>query len=113
MSPVAQIRTTPANPPRSKPLESLTHQKTGDKKAPVFIYTNAEEIHGSSLSSHSVLFLNSSDLSYESFLNIINKAMILLLDANPSVNHNDETYFFIKSEYRIVSPPFFLQPEGR
>jgi len=73
---------------------------------PVFIfYTEKKSGIHNHLPSPAFL-IEDTEISYEGFLNVINKAIVHLLSIKPSSTYKDDNYFFIKSEYRIVKVNF-------
>jgi two-component system LytT family response regulator len=76
------------------------------EKVPVFIcLTSKAEAHPAS-TAYTLLHEYNTSISYASFLDAINKAIIQLLGNRYSYHYKDENYFFIKSEYRIVKVKF-------
>lgn len=73
---------------------------------PVFIFYTEKKngIHNHLPSP--ALIMEDTEISYEGFLNVINKAIVYLLSIKPNATYKDDNYFFIKSEYRIVKVNF-------
>ena len=46
--------------------------------------------------------MNEQSMSYASFLDAVNRALVQLLNARPQLTEPDQKFFFLKSEYRII-----------
>ncbi|HEY4149495.1 MAG TPA: hypothetical protein VGM41_11225, partial [Chitinophagaceae bacterium] len=75
------------------------------EKPPVFICLVPGN-YEAELPSVPVLSIGKGQLSYELFLHCVNKAIVQLLGSFTSGNHREESWFFIKSEYRMVKVNF-------
>src|SRR5882724_7797193 len=75
------------------------------ERPPVFICLVPDN-YESELPPLPVLATGKGQLSYELFLHTVNKAIVQLLGSFTSGNHKEESWFFIKSEYRMVKVNF-------
>ncbi len=75
------------------------------EKPPVFVCLVPDN-YESELPATPVLAIGKGHLSYELFLNAVNKAIVQLLGSFSPGNHREESWFFIKSEYRMVKVNF-------
>ena len=78
----------------------VRHQLSERDKAPVFICTNEEQALSNPSYTH--LEMNEQSMSYASFLDAVNRALVQLLNARPQLTEPDQKFFFLKSEYRII-----------
>jgi hypothetical protein len=83
----------------------LKNAVAGREKTPVFICLVPED-YASDLPSSPVLAIGVGQLSYELFLHTVNRAIVQLLNPANLVPARGESWFFIKSEYRMVKVNF-------